>query len=160
MRLFFFGTLLDADVLALVLGREPPAADRQAATLRGYRRLTVADETYPVLHPQPGASVTGTVIDQLDEEQVRRACFFEDDEFELRPQRVELATGGDAEALTFMPTVKLELSDQPWELAAWQAEHKADFMPMARDWMAGYGHAEPAELEGRWQQALRRLRRT
>ena len=65
---------------------------------------------------------------------------------------------GPVEALAFIATGKIRLSDTPWTLAGWRTRHKPDFMPMTRDWMAGYGNTDPVELERRWQAELARLR--
>ena len=49
MRYFFFGTLMDQDVLSVVLGRRPAPGMIRSASLAGYRRFRARCESYPVL---------------------------------------------------------------------------------------------------------------
>ena len=49
MRFFFYGTLMDRDVLACVLARPVIAAALKPATLRGWRRCSVRGASYPVV---------------------------------------------------------------------------------------------------------------
>lgn len=180
MRLFFYGTLTDLDVLGIVLGRTPDAADCRASVVRGYERVWVADENYPALRDCPNGEVTGLVVSGLSQDDLARICFFEGDEFELRPLPVypldadvvsgdalgaaavgdpvpETASEPDL-ALTFVSAANVPLTDRHWELETWRSSYKQSFLPMARDWMAGFGIVEIAELEGQWQAALRRAR--
>ena len=150
MRWFFFGTLMDHDVLEVVLGRALPASTLQTAILRGYERVTVRDESFPALRLQPGTKVSGIVTQPLDEADLRRISFYESDEFTMVPHTIELTNGARVEALVLLSNDKTVLSAQPWDLATWQAEHKAQFMPMIKEWMAGYGERDLAQSEQRW----------
>lgn len=159
MHWFFFGSLLDRDVLDVVLGRASEDVVRRPGTLRGYRKLRVADESYPALRADAAADARadGVVFSGFSDADMNRVCYFEGDEFELRPLPVDLDDGGRVDALTFTATEKLLFSDQVWTLADWQREHKAGFLPLAREWMDGYGGAAPQDLEAQWQAGLRRL---
>jgi Gamma-glutamyl cyclotransferase, AIG2-like len=53
MRFFFYGTLLDRDVMALVLGRRLPPAAYAAAVLRGHARRRAKGASYPTLMRDP-----------------------------------------------------------------------------------------------------------
>ena len=55
MRFFFYGTLLDRDVTALVLGRRLPPQAFVPATLPGHSRWRVQGGSYPVV----GAAIRG-----------------------------------------------------------------------------------------------------
>ena len=62
MALFFYGTLMDVDVVAKVLAR--PFAERELvpAFLRGWRRLAVRNASYPVILPDPASRVEGRLL--------------------------------------------------------------------------------------------------
>lgn len=156
---FFFGSLLDREVLEIVLGRRPDESAHRRGILSGHQKCCVAGESYPALRPAPGTEACGELVSGLSPLELQRICFFEGDEFELRSLSVRDATGDRSlvKALTFMATEQLQLSDTIWHLDDWQRAHKAGFLPMARDWMAGFGSVNPAALEDRWQAALHGL---
>lgn len=156
MPWFFFGTLLDPDVLRLVLGRELPPERRRPATLWGFRRVVVRGESYPALRAEPGARVDGMLVEGLSADQRRRVLYFEGEEFTPQPQTVVCA-GETLSALVFVATDATPLDRRDWRLANWQRDHKTDFLPMARDWMTSLDTADTAAAERRWQTALSRL---
>jgi gamma-glutamylcyclotransferase (GGCT)/AIG2-like uncharacterized protein YtfP len=91
MRLFLYGTLLDADRLAR-LGGDPglPARLRPAA-LRGFRRVAGAGG-YPTLVPDRAARVEGAVLD-VPAGALRRLQAYEGPRYRLTPVRAETAAG-------------------------------------------------------------------
>ena len=107
MRWFFFGSLLDSDVRRVVLGREVAAVDVEAATLHGFVRLRAANDTYPSLRAQTGAVVEGIVVNDLNDEDVRRVLFFEGDEFSVEHHPVRLAAGATVTAAVLTATERL-----------------------------------------------------
>ena len=60
--LFFFGTLMDLDVLTYLLERPVDVADLRPATIQGFRRARAAGASYPVLVPEPGSQVDGRLL--------------------------------------------------------------------------------------------------
>jgi hypothetical protein len=72
MRFFFYGTLLDRDVMALVLGRRLPPAAYAAAVLRGHARRRAKGASYPTLMRDPAAYVPGAVVGGLSARDVAR----------------------------------------------------------------------------------------
>ncbi|MDX1606233.1 MAG: gamma-glutamylcyclotransferase family protein [Candidatus Competibacterales bacterium] len=159
MRWFFFGSLCDQDVLETVIDRPVPASAWRQARLHGYRRVRVVDELYPALRPHPGGRVDGFVVEGLDRHASNRVCFFEGDEFIPEPRPVELVDGRRIEALTFLPGPALEMTEQAWNFHRWQARHKPVFLDMAREFMAGFGHADWAELDARWRRRQHQVTR-
>lgn len=157
MRWFFFGSLLDPDVLALVVGRQVPVTASQPAVLHGYQRVCVHNESYPALRPLPGAQVSGQLVDDLDEGETRRICFFEGDEFSASPCYVTLADGAISQALAFLTATRLELLDQPWDFHRWRDANKMAFLDMTRAFMAGFGTTDWHQLDSQWRAAQRRL---
>ena len=65
MRFFFYGTLLDRDVTALVLGRRLPPAAFVPAILPGYSRWRVQGGSYPISVPDHKGQVSGAVVGGL-----------------------------------------------------------------------------------------------
>ncbi|MEE8559476.1 MAG: gamma-glutamylcyclotransferase family protein, partial [Alphaproteobacteria bacterium] len=66
MRYFFFGTLMDPDVRALVIGGPAPASRIEPATLAGFRRVHVAGRSYPMLISDALGRVEGCLVRGLD----------------------------------------------------------------------------------------------
>src|SRR3954451_21868760 len=60
--LFFFGALMDLDVLAYLLERPVDLDDLQPATIAGFRRVRAAGASYPVLVPEAGGKVEGRLL--------------------------------------------------------------------------------------------------
>ena len=59
MRFFFYGTLLDPDVTALVLGRRLPPAAFVPASLPGHARRRAKGVSYPILVRDPRGAGAG-----------------------------------------------------------------------------------------------------
>ena len=62
MAYFFFGTLMDREVLATVLDRAVAGDELRRAWLHGYRRVRAANVSYPILVPAAGLVVGGAVF--------------------------------------------------------------------------------------------------
>lgn len=160
MRWFFFGSLMDPDVLSIVLGRPLAEHERVPATLHGYTRLVVSEETYPALRPEPGGKVHGLMAEQLSEEDGRRICFFEGEEFRLEEHELELASGERRRAVAFMLTENYGTEHQHWDFGHWRAAYKSSFLEMTEEWMALYGdpgNPDFATLDSQWASARERL---
>lgn len=149
MRYFFYGSLIDPDVRAVVLGRRRP--DGAAATLKGWRRWRVAGESYPLISPAPGERVDGLVLDVAPAE-ARRLAWYEGEDYEPRELAVSLASGDNVSALVFVPKADLAHAGEPWDPAAWRRAHKPALLRAARRWMA-YEERRPADLEAAWRAA-------
>ena len=150
MRLFFYGTLLDADLRALVLGRVLPACDFHPAELRHFRRVYIAGRRYPMILPHRGGSVAGAVAERLSQADMARLCRYEGDDYRLERQTVFVADG-DAGAAALphaawlfrgRPTTRS--SGRDWDLALWQARDKAAYLRDLRDWLARRPAADPS----------------
>src|SRR5262245_16383987 len=85
MRFFFYGTLLDRDVMALVLGRRLPPAAYAAAVLRGHARRRAKGASYPTLMRDPAAYVPGAVVGGLSSRDVARLSAFEGPGYRIAP---------------------------------------------------------------------------
>jgi hypothetical protein len=154
MRYFFYGSLTDPDVLAVVLGRRPR---RMApATLAGWRRLRVAGECYPLISPAPGEQVEGAIVD-ISPAEARRLAWYEGDDYEPRELGVTLPSGEIVPALVFLPKPDLAHAGEPWDPARWRREHKAALLEAAGRWMA-FEARRPANSNAAWRAVRRRVR--
>lgn len=135
--LFFFGTLMDLDVLAYLLERPVDLDDLLPAEIAGFRRVRAARASYPVLVPQPGAIVGGRLLRRATARDIARINHYESGEY-----RAELRTvtcfGRSVPAWLYLGLDGLEPSDEPWSLAEWQERSKPRFFAACDEWMADY----------------------
>jgi gamma-glutamylcyclotransferase (GGCT)/AIG2-like uncharacterized protein YtfP len=139
MNLGLYGTLLDPDVRALVLGEAWRDAGRPAL-LRGWERLYVEGQVYPGIRPAPGAEIDVLVLTGVDPAVLAQADAFEGDEYKRQPLRLTFydAASGQGDAMFYVPVPGVALTDEPWQYDdEWRARHHARFMQEARAAMAG-----------------------
>jgi cation transport regulator ChaC len=135
MTYFFFGTLMDREVLATVLDRPVAADELSRAWLHGYQRVRAANASYPMLIPAPGVIVGGVVFEPRDDRDDVRIQHFENGEYAERWLHVHLAGGRRLATRVFLALDVLEATDEAWDLAAWARAHKAAFLQQCREWM-------------------------
>ncbi len=124
MRYFFYGTLLDAEVRAWILGRRAASIP---ARLAAYRRVYLRGRVYPVAVPARAASVAGLLVDGLDRAAAARLRDFESDEYVEAVRPVTLATGAVPGARVFLAGRCARPTDRAWDIETWQRLHKAAF---------------------------------
>ncbi len=139
MRLFFFGTLMDPEVRAIVMGRQLPADAVEPAVVQGFRRVFVAGRHYPMLLAHASGWVDGTLVSGLDAETVHRLQVYEGWEYTLTPLRVRTASGQTVLAQVFMCPPHVAADRRPWKLTEWQRRHKRGFLPRAELLMRRHG---------------------
>jgi hypothetical protein len=128
MRFFFYGTLLDRDVTALVLGRRLPPQAYTAARLPGHARRRVKNATYPIVIADHSAHVPGAVVGGLSGRDVARLAAYEGPGYRIAPLKVKVL-GRLTEVSVFEPIQsRLQPSREPWDLALWQRRHKRAFV--------------------------------
>jgi hypothetical protein len=135
MTYFFFGTLMDWDVLATVLDRPVTSAEMIPAWLPDHRRVRAATTSYPLLVPSPGVVVGGVVFRPRDDRDDVRIRHFEGEEYAERWLNVHLAGGRRRAARVFFGVDALQATEEPWDLAVWTSAHKAAFLEQCREWM-------------------------
>jgi hypothetical protein len=132
MRFFFYGTLLDSDVTALVLGRRLPPTAFVPASLPGHARRRAKGVSYPVLVRDPGGEVAGAIVGGLSARDVARLSAYEGPRYRIAPLKVRVA-GTLTTVSVFEP---LENHFQPvagsWDLALWQRRDKRPFVGRLR----------------------------
>lgn len=145
---FFFGTLMDPDVLRLVLGRDPgPFA--AAAILHGFERVRVEGESYPALAAAPAGRVEGVLLRGYTAGDDLRIRYFEDFDFTI--ERCEVHTAAGAETAYFCGAVRnIAPTDLPWSYVDWAASEKEKFLQVARIYMAAYGELEGEAADRLW----------
>ncbi len=132
MRFFFFGTLMDPDVRALVIGGPAPALRIEPATLAGFRRVYVAGRSYPMLISDALGRVEGCLVRGLDGCARARIGQFEGIEYRPERHRVRLSDGTRVEAWVFMARSGVRASETPWVLSTWQRRQKRALLGRAR----------------------------
>lgn len=162
MRFFFFGTLMDRDVLDAVVERSPIGGAvggaavhaRRPAWLEGYRRFTVLRETFPMVVAAPGHRMEGVVVEGLSSADIDRILFFESIEYAASSIDVSLADDSPLSAQCFLTNEGVDHNGDIWEYERWLAKHKADCLRETRLWMALYGHVDCYEADRLWDEAL------
>lgn len=125
-RLFAYGSLMCADIMALVVGT--PLASTPAM-LPGFRRLCVAREPYPGLIADPDAVVAGRIYEGLTPAFWARLDAFEGAYYQRRPVRVRIAAGSESQVdcYLFRPEYRHLLTCREWDYAAFLRNGKAEF---------------------------------
>jgi len=158
---FVYGTLLDDDVRALVLGRFAPAEAPVPAVLSGFRRVPVVGHSFPVVIADPRGRVEGALIAGLGVSEAARLSYFEGPAYQALRRVVQRADGSAAEVWLFVPAPRQPfapgLRPRPgsWALESWQRRHKAGYVRGVRRAMTAAPAPLLAELREAWQERLR-----
>jgi hypothetical protein len=137
MRFFFYGTLLDRDVMALVLGRRLPPAAYAPAILRGHARRRAVGVSYPTLMRNAAAHVAGAVVGGLSARDVAQLSAFEGPKYRIAPLQVVMADGMTTVSVFEPVEGRLAPSRYPWSLDLWQRRDKRAFVDRLRRGFSG-----------------------
>ncbi len=132
MRFFFYGSLLDPDVTALVLGRRLPPGAFVPASLPGHSRRRAKGVSYPIVVRDPRGEVAGAIVGGLSVRDVTRLAAYEGPRYRIAPLKVRIAG-----ILTIVSVFEpLEHHFQPasgsWDLVSWQRRDKRAFIDRIR----------------------------
>ena len=132
MRFFFYGSLLDRDVTALVIGRRLPPGAWVPATLAGYSRRKAKGVSYPVAVRDPKGAVQGAVVGGFSKREVERLAAYEGPRYHTVPLKVRI--GGRLTVVSvFEPKEKaFQPVDGTWSLIEWQRRDKRKFVDRIR----------------------------
>lgn len=119
--LFVYGTLLDDDVRALVLGH---ATMTGAAVAPRLRTVFFPGRTYPGLVEAAGGEAVGLLLENLSLADMAALDAYEGEEYERRVIAV-LREGVTVEAETYWPLVAAPDDSPDWSLPDWHRHHKA-----------------------------------
>lgn len=125
-RFFFYGTLLDTDLQAAVIGRAVSADALVPASIAGFRRVRAQGQTYPMLVPGLATDrVDGAIASGFTRAEIDRLIAYEGEGYVLTILPALLANGGTTTVQVFLPVAGgLQTSNEPWDLARWQREDK------------------------------------
>jgi hypothetical protein len=136
--LFFFGTLMDLDVLAYLLERPVDVASLVPATLAGFRRVRVRGASYPTLLPMPHGSLEGRLLTRVTRRDIARINHYESEEYGAQLHAVRTMAGEPVAAWLFIGLESLVASDEPWALEDWQETAKPAFFARCDHWMSDF----------------------
>ncbi|MSO74020.1 MAG: gamma-glutamylcyclotransferase [Alphaproteobacteria bacterium] len=153
---FFFGTLMDDEVLAIVLGRGLAQLHTEPARLDGFRRLRVKGESYPTLRSGSGWHVDGLLVWDLEAPELARTAFFEGEEYRPIEQTVVRGDGVVERALVFISSYGVP-TEGDWDPISWHAKERSHFLVAARAFMQHFGSVrDAASADQRWRKARAR----
>lgn len=132
---FFFGTLMDADVLARVIGRPVTADELAVAELDGYRRVRARRASYPVLVPSIHSRVEGRLMAPRDAFEEARIAWFEEGEYAEHRRSVRRRDGSLVHARLFFGLPALGTTADEWDPTTWARQDKAAFLERCDRWL-------------------------
>jgi hypothetical protein len=126
---FFYGTLMDRDLLSAVLGRRVWPHVLAPAVLRGYRRRSVLGASYPIVQQQRDASIRGVILDRVGTVQQARLSAYEGDGYEMVQALAEPPLRRCRRVFLFAPRRgAYVVSNRPWTFVGWGLRHKRSAM--------------------------------
>jgi hypothetical protein len=147
---FFYGSLMDLELLEAVLGRPATGLTFVTGWLDGYIAETAAGYTFPTLIERRGERVDGIVAHGLTQADIDRIAYFEDTEY--APMVVDVSTAeSDVSAQVYLATGSLKTTGEPWAFDKWKKEHKPLLLAVTRKVMSEhYGTTPIAEIDAVW----------
>lgn len=130
---FFYGTLMDPQILRAVLRRNVDPRRLRPAVLPGFRRVFHHAASYPVLVADAAAEVTGLLATGLTLRDAQLLSAYEGPDYRLvsLPVRTPPATA-PVSAGVFLPLGDAAASMTAWSYAAWRREHRDRFLRQVR----------------------------
>ena len=126
---FFYGTLMDRDLLSAVLGRRVWPHVLAPVVLRGYRCRSVHGASYPIVQRQRDASISGVILDGVGTVEQARLSAYEGDRYELVQALAELPRRHCKRVFIFAPRRgAYVVSNRSWSFAGWRLRHKKSVM--------------------------------
>jgi len=151
MPYFFYGTLMDKDVLEIVAGKKVLEKFISEGCLLGHERVYLKNLSYPALITASQSSVRGVLYDGLDEYEVAKIMHFEGNQMILKSLPIVVQTGestGQSQlAEVFYGEFGKELTDHIWSLEKWMKDEKAEYLRLARVWMQYFGKSNQPNWE-------------
>lgn len=138
---FFFGTLMDIDVLSRVVARPVAPVEMAEGWLWGYRRHAARNAPYPVLRHHPACHVKGRLFEPRSVDERARVDHFEAEEYEPEILRVQAGTRMvPANGYLDLDDV-FDVVEQDWSLNWFQTVEKPRYLAACDGWMADYALA-------------------
>ncbi|UTW51515.1 gamma-glutamylcyclotransferase [bacterium SCSIO 12827] len=157
LSFFFYGTLMDSDLQAVVLGGRLPTG--VSAVLDGYHRRTVAGQGYPAIALSRNSQVSGLLVGDISPVMAARASLYEGPQYTATSLTVTTEDGTPRRAWTFLPVADVRLSARDWSLHAWQRRRKTLTLKSANTHMTAIRAGALRRNESDWITRLRDSRR-
>jgi len=153
---FFYGVLMDRELLALVIGRATDGLGIEVATVHDFIQRRALNESFPILVSHPGGRAEGVLVTDLTAADVDRLKFYEASDYEgsdyaLAALPVE-CRGEFLAAQIFMPTAHIAADEMVWDFDTWAAVDRPLFMATVQERMSRYGRISAAENNALWPQ--------
>jgi hypothetical protein len=148
---FFYGSLMDRELLEVVLDRTTPDLTFTPGWLAGYVAETARGYTFPTLVERRGGRVHGIVTQGLTEDDVERIGYFEDTT-EYAPIVADISTAETEIAVRlYIATTALPSTGEPWSFERWLKRDKALLLAVTlRVMREHYGITPIAEADAHW----------
>jgi nudix-type nucleoside diphosphatase (YffH/AdpP family) len=151
-HVFLYGTLLNLELLEIVLGRKP---DGVAAVLPDCRAAWVAGREFPMVYRCDGGRAEGYLL-EADAQDIARMDFYEGP-FSYDLEAVEVVCDGDrVAAQTYFPTPGRYEPGEDWNIADWTNRHGALRLIAAQEIMDRFGVMSAEEVDRRYPVILAR----
>lgn len=122
---FFYGTLMDSDVLAMVTGRPRRSLKVSHAKAEGWRPVQAHGATYPFLVNDPSCRTEGIVVAGVTHRELQRLRRYEGKAYIVGRLIVDVEGLGNVAARVFLPrSGNVSLCGIPWSFETWQRCHK------------------------------------
>ncbi len=147
---FFYGSLMDRELLEAVIDRTGDHLHMQPAQLAGYAAETAHGYSFPTLVARDDGLVRGIVTHGLSDDDVARISYFEDTEY--APSLVEVTTANArVAARAYMSAGSLRSSGEDWDFGHWRIHHKSVLVAVTRRVMREhYGITPFEEIDAHW----------
>lgn len=130
---FFYGTLMDRELLARVCGMPIETLHIEPATIAGFRRTGVVGRSYPILVENPGGGVAGILVFGLSARAAMRLDAYEGANYRLA--EAEVKAGQRSVAARYYAFVGatngLRSDRRDWSLDHWRRRWKRRAMRRA-----------------------------
>lgn len=137
--LFFFGTLMDPDILGLVIGRNVAAEELEPAVLRGFRRVRVRGASYPMLVADASGRVEGVLWRGVRAADRLRLDAYEGAGYRRTAINVETRTGETVRAQVYCAVPgQLTPTDEEWDLGVWRKRFKSEYVRFGKSLWRAY----------------------
>ena len=125
--LFVYGTLMCTDIAKAVLGR---TIQVEPARLKGYRRYSLAGESYPAVAASPNGVVEGHLWRGLSARDIQALDDFEGELYERHHITVQLGSSEEiaADVYVIREESKHLLREAPWDRDKFEKDDKDRFL--------------------------------
>ncbi len=117
MHIFTYGSLMFPEIWQRVVRGNYVSA---TATLPGFARYALADDTYPGMVAQANATVEGVLYYDVAPQDLAALDAFEGSEYRREDVNVVIESGESVIACTYIFLAEQRLSGLPWEPQAFQ----------------------------------------